>query len=344
MAKVKNHSYKVYEIFGTPSDTKGEVGLEIETIGKSLPNVFTKTKLWAVHADGSVKPRPGEVCMEYVFQQPVGRPKVQQALQELHEEFKAFKSVVEEGRRSNSVHVHLNAQQLTIQQVYTWLAVYFVFEELLVRWAGPNRVGNLFCLRARDAEGVLDLLAQCAKADQFKAFHDDNYRYAAANIVALTKFGSLEFRALRGTVDQKVIQTWINVLLAIKDKSLTYESPVAVLRDFSRRSPLGFCRHIIPDEMSWWMMHEGDFQSSLYDGARLSQDFAFATEWQNKPAVTEKPPEAPKMKNKYVFPNGQLGTPPSLNAYFATLNSAEPAVWSTTVTAPPHPGVFSDDL
>jgi len=220
------------------------------------------------------------------------------------------KSEVAEDRASNSVHVHINAQGLTMQQVLTWLAVYFIFEEQLVRWAGPHRIGNLFCLRARDAEGLIQMIRKAVKEDDFSYFSDDNYRYAAANVMALTKFGSLEFRALRGTVKKDVIQQWVDTLLSIKDKSLEYKDPIAVLADFSRRSPLGFTNHILPFPMSRFMLHQQDFQESLYDGARLVQDFAFQTEWQSRPS--DKPKDLSPKKKTTIQPtwgsfNDQIG-------------------------------------
>jgi hypothetical protein len=292
--KAMNHSVPVYHHFGISGSTKGEVGIELEVIGSGLPSAFQKTTAWQQKVDGSVKVRKGEVAFEYVMKQPVGRVKFISTVKELLEEFQAVKAKVAEGRISNSNHVHINAQQLTLQQVYTWLSVYFIFEELLCRWAGEDRVSNLFCLRARDAEGLILMLRKAASEDAFSGFTQaKQYRYSAVNVTSLSKFGSLEFRALRGTCDVEVIENWVNTLLCIKDKSLEYKNPVHVLEDFSRRSPIGFIRHIIPEGLRNFMYHQTDFQDVMYEGARLVQDFAFATKWQDEPF---KVPEKPKLK------------------------------------------------
>lgn len=286
--KIKNHSYPISHIFGNRIQ-KGEVGIEIETIGKNLPGEMQETHKWAIHPDDSVKGRPGEQVSEYVLSKPLKRDKVAEALDDLHKEFERCKSTIAEDRISNSVHVHINAQELSVQQVYTWLTLYYIFEELLIRWAGTSRIGNLFCLRAKDAEGVIQMLAKAAKDDAYSAFGLNEYRYASANVCALAKYGSLEFRALRGTVNRQVILDWIDILLSIKDVSLEYKNPAEVLADMSKRSCFGLINKVIPLRHRPFFYSHTDFQDSMYDGARLAQDYAHVVEWANKIEVPEKP-------------------------------------------------------
>lgn len=331
------HQYPIHQIFSVPGNAKGEIGIELETIGKRLPlDHFHETNLWKIVPDQSVKPRPGEEAREYVLRQPIGRAKVEQALTELLNEFKLHNSEVAEGRLSNSTHIHINAQQLTMVQVYTWLTLYFIFEELLVRWAGEDRIGNLFCLRAKDAEGLIHLLKTCAKQDEFQSFKLNSYRYAAANVVALTKYGSLEFRALRGTANKDVLLLWINTLLAIKDKALEYRDPVAVLADFSQRSCLGMIRHVLPLDMQNFVLTQRDVIDVMYEGARLAQDFVFATKWK-----TDKV-EPQDIKPKVGKPAGTLdmyiqeAVHAPQGGTWATV-SLSPNVWDDAPLPPPHP-------
>jgi hypothetical protein len=331
--KNRNHILPVPQLFDLTDNTKGEVGIEIETIGKSLPPLMVAANLWTVKQDGSIKVRSGELGYEYVLAQPVGRPKVEVALDQLLLEFKNAGSIVAEDRVSNSVHVHINAKMLTMKQVYTWLTLYFIFEELLVRWAGPDRVGNLFCLRAKDAQGLVKSLATAAKNDSFyggaTCFTNKNYRYAAVNCMALSKFGSLEFRAMRGTAKKDVLMLWVNTLLAIKDKSLEYTDPVHVLSDFSRRTCMGMCNHVMPPEMKQYMFQQPDFLDSLYEGARLAQDFAFSTEWQKeKLNITTSASMEPPRKKKTVAPGFTYTS--NLNSFDEFPVSSE-SHWATTL-------------
>lgn len=333
----RKHSLPVCSYFGVPSNTEGEVGLELEVIGKQIPmSGFHKTKLWKIHPDGSIKPRVGENAIEYVLAAPLARDRVPGALNELHAEFEVFRSQIAEDRISNSVHVHINAQTLTIQQVYTWLALYFIFEDLLVRWAGPDRVGNLFCLRARDAEGLIRMLKASAETDDFGIFNQTAYRYAAANVVSLTKFGSLEFRALRGTVDRPTIQLWVDTLLAIKDKSLEYKNPTEVLADFSMRSTIGMANHVLPPQMRNYMLMQSDFPDAMYNGARLAQDFAFATLWEDKPVPLEvtAPPKKKRGSGPFMTVDEMPAWVPAggTNANFASLMQQAMAA-----SVPPQP-------
>lgn len=337
--KDKFHSYLVRDLYQRKA-TKGEIGIELETIGKNLPEVFNDTPLWGIHNDDSVKPREGEMAKEYVLNQPISRGKVSEALQALQKEWTTSKSEIAEGRISNSVHIHINAQTLTIQQVYTWLALYYLFEELLVRWAGNDRVANLFCLRARDAEAVIQLLKDSARKDNFiSGWNSTNYRYAAANICALPKFGSLEFRALRGTGKIDVINAWVEMLLAIKDKSLKYRDPVHVLSDFSQRSPFGLIRHVFPEQYRSIFWSQSDFQDVMYTGSHLVQDFAHATKWQGRVHK----PEPKERKAMYTSDfEGFLDTQAFVSSNTTIVHSNN--IWDTSQPQPaiaPNPGVHS---
>src|SRR3546814_18812942 len=89
---------------------------------------------------------------------------------------------------------------LTMTQLYSFMTVYLILENVLVGWCGHSRCGNLFCLRASDAEWLLTSIRAAAEGRTFKhSLHSDNLRYASMNVKALGDYGSLEFRAMRGT-------------------------------------------------------------------------------------------------------------------------------------------------
>ncbi len=278
----KMHSRFIAEIYPPRSKPSGEVGLELETIGIRLPVAFQETKLWTVHNDASVRVRRGETALEYVLIQPVSRSKVIPALEELHKEFQLINAEPAEDRLSNSVHVHFNAQKLTMQQVYTWLTLWFIFEDLLVEHAGPDRVGNLFCLRAKDAEFLIRQLVIDAKQDRFGHLAEvDDLKYAAVNVTTLAKYGSLEFRALRGTTNIGVIQEWLELLYCIKDAALKFESPLAVVTDFSYRGPAGLVNYVFTENLLNVIKTKRNWRERMFEGVRIAQDLAYSTKWEN---------------------------------------------------------------
>lgn len=344
-AKPKLHSFPIHHIFGKLGNTKGEVGIELETIGKRLPNEFQETRLWKAEQDNSVKPRSGEMALEYVLLQPVGRIKVSQALQELKKEWDRSKAEIAEGRLSNSTHIHINAQQMTMQQVATWMALYYLFEEILVRWAGDDRIGNLFCLRGKDADGMIKMLSRAFSKESFDQFSLKTYRYSALNVCALAKYGSLEFRALRGTGDISVIQAWIETLLAIKDASLNYKNPVDVVTKFNIQSPFGTCVAVLPEPIRTFALGQKDLTEIMADGAQMVNEFAFSTKWDDNPQKVPEPSKDLNKKRMYTL-DSVSGFPVSMSEFLGsetdTTTESHPIHWTTpSQPTPPHPATLS---
>lgn len=116
-----------------------------------------------------------------------------------------------------SLHVHVNMQKKTLTETLTAMCAYWLVENLLTKFCGEHREGNLFCLRLQDAEGILKHL--CADIKQRQPFvtllsgrEDLAWRYGAMNVTALQTFGSLEFRAMRCIVDPVLIDMWSSEL------------------------------------------------------------------------------------------------------------------------------------
>src|SRR3546814_4763102 len=89
----------------------------------------------------------------------------------------------------------------------SFFALYFLVEELLTAWCGEHRVGNLFCLRAKDAPAIVSEIKKTLQNE--KIYFHDGMHYAGLNAGALTKFGSVEIRSLRGVNDKQIIEDWV---------------------------------------------------------------------------------------------------------------------------------------
>jgi hypothetical protein len=192
------------------SSPAGDIGIEIETEFKGPLPPSTKTKFWKTEADGSL--RNG---LEYTSVGAIPFEKLEDALIDFEAMTKGYN--FRESVRT-SVHLHVNSCKLTMKEVLQVVTAYWLFENVLVEPHGSLRRGNLFCLRAKDAEDIVSEVVHLVRALHYntKKFSSslwgDSYRYAALNLASLAKYGSMEFRFLSGTTDTKEIYFWVDLL------------------------------------------------------------------------------------------------------------------------------------
>lgn len=241
----------------------GEVGIEIEVEGRNLPT--SAGKYWSVTRDGSLR---GEEALEYVLAKPIPREGVDKALSELYGKFASLNSIVDDSGRAG-VHIHINIRDLTISELYTFIFLYLILERPLVDFCGKERVGNLFCLRAVDAEYLLIALRNLVDTHSFREVANDNLRYAAMNLTAIRKYGSLEFRAMASPVSQEKIQAWANTLLAIKDAVKQFKSPEEVVYGVSQLGGSDFAKNVLGS--SFPTIYCEDWNEEVIFGMRLIQ-------------------------------------------------------------------------
>lgn len=251
--------------------TNGDLGIEIEVEGNSLPMV---DKYWKNEEDGSLK---GPETREYVLRKPSSLNDVRLALNYLDDQYVANNTQVMDTVRAG-VHVHVNCQHLTMTQLYTFMTVYLTLENILVKWCGEGRCGNLFCLRASDAEYILDQIKAAANSRVFREhLYSDNLRYASMNVKALGDYGSLEFRSMRGTRDLNLIFTWAKTLLSLREYSKELNNPSEVIEKFSLLGAEGFMREVLGENYEVFSCAEQE--KLLWEGMRNAQDIAFCADW-----------------------------------------------------------------
>jgi hypothetical protein len=260
--------------------TKGDVGIEIEVEGRNLPN---PEKYWKREQDGSLR---GESA-EYVLAKPMTLDGAQIALKSLALDYKKAGTKADDSVRAG-VHVHVNVQSLNIVELYNYMTLYLILEELLVKYCGPTRVGNLFCLRSCDADFLIDRIKWAVRNKRFRNLVDDNLRYASMNVKALGNYGSLEFRAMRSTSDFALIHEWASMLVHLREMAKTFADPTDIINGFSEGEAYGFLNRILGDYATIFEDY-ADIGGALVRGMRIAQDVAFCTNWQ---AFLE--PEKPK--------------------------------------------------
>ncbi len=275
----------------------GDIGLEIECEGL---NLFTAPiQWWNAHNDGSLRSYNQHPPIEYVLKEPLKRDQLDSAFAYLSAKLKSSGSVVVDSPRT-SVHVHVNCQKMTIKQAINYILCYLIVEDFLVEFCGHDRVGNLFCLRAKDASYFTHMLVQGIRSDDYSLVTSNEYRYMSCNVASLKKFGSLEFRSMKGTVDFKLISEWIDLLLYIKEQSLTFDNPQEIIRYFDSEGVDGVLRKILPDEWYARFKHHPEKTKIVWDNVRAVREVAYAIpEWE--PLVKEEPKLKKKVgKYKYI--------------------------------------------
>jgi hypothetical protein len=217
--------------------TAGDLGIEVEVEGVGLP--YVRSKIW--RTEGSL--RGG---LEYVIVGAIPAKDAESALKALKAEFDGAGSILNFSFRT-SVHVHLNVQQLTFNQVANCIYTYLLLEEALIHYCGEQRKGNRFCLRASDAENLYNTLENLFRSGEagYNQIPRNQARYSALNVEAIGKYGSLEFRGMEGNMDIPRLSRWCNALLAIRAYACANDNPMEIYEAFDSMPPEEFLASVL---------------------------------------------------------------------------------------------------
>lgn len=291
--KTRLESFTIKSLFGVRPKT-GKVGLEVEVEGNGFPKSYEESGdedadgehlipyQWRYTHDGSLR---GYDNAEYILVQPLEFHKVGAAVDDLWQMFKDYGSKLDESNRT-SVHVHLNVQEFRLNRLCAFAGLWFCVEDLLTKWCGDHRVGNMFCLRANDAPAIVSKLRKLVtKGDIRGITNDDGLHYAGFNTQALAKFGSIEIRTLRGATDPETIKIWVNILHRLYDLSEQFEDdPRQVCQTFSGQPWIDFLRGILGEYTDFVIegsgMTEEEVRRSVHQGVRIAQNICFCTSWE----------------------------------------------------------------
>lgn len=291
----------------------GDLGIEVEMEGKKLPMVNGNG--WNTTRDGSLR---GEESFEYVFSSPAAYQVAESRLRYLWRQFTNNEAVLDPGNTA-SVHVHLNMQHVDEDTLFKTMVIYLILENALVKWCGETREGNLFCLRARDAEYLIDQLEMSARTGVLLNLGTDKLRYAAMNVKALWNYGSLEFRAMRGLKEYEPILQWAKMLVAIREAAGLYRNCSDIVENFSGEGHEAFVRSIFNEDVFNEVFSYEGWEDDITEGMRRCQCIAYAYDARkearenpkkaverNKRAVAQKAREA-RLREGRLHPfEGQL--------------------------------------
>lgn len=249
-------------------------GIELECEGKNVDwdNSPEILKTWEPHRDGSLRNNHGQAC-EWVFHGPATYQKAQERINALFEYFTKRKSKLVLSNRT-STHIHFNMGDKNGYQLVNLFILFTILEDLLDRYCGEDRRGNLFCLSSRHAEDQVRWVSDaCFETGRF-AFRNDQ-RYCSLNLAALNKFGTVEFRGMRGLDNKEDMLAWLSIVSELCDYACyNMRNPITVLENISVKTPLVFLSDIFSKE-NVARLTEGltanQVHDSVYDGLRLVQ-------------------------------------------------------------------------
>lgn len=241
----------VKDVFGLKHNS-GMFGVEIEVEGQNLPTYIDYS--WRVEHDGSLR---GESC-EYVLTSPLSKLKTFKAIEALN---KALENSKLHFSHRTSVHVHCNVSNLTRNQLINFIFISYLFDKVMARYGGREIVGNRFCLPISDAQfgiNYLERLVTETKGIYIPGLQEAKYQ--AVNIHPVSRYGSVEFRAMRGTVDVDVLKNWIGMIEKLYNYSFKHTTIVEMLEGF------------IEDELAFTKKVFGTKLAALLSNEHLSAD------------------------------------------------------------------------
>lgn len=271
-----------YVLVQDAARTPDVFGVEVEVEGQHLTGVPPAVNVhWRQVEDGSLRVfAPDDQATEYVLRQPLDLPTLGQAVTDLTNFLQTPPTRVYDSYRT-SIHVHVNCAQETLMAIYNYITLSLIFDELLVSQNGEHRIGNNFCLRAKDAMGqLLSLTTSMEKGKEFFNFNEAD-RYSSVNFASLLKFGSLEFRSLECTTHAGRIMHWVQTLQQMKERARLFTNPMEIVQLYSRLGPQEFLRHVLgPFSLKYSSVSGVD--SMLHNGMRLAQSVAYSRKWDKK--------------------------------------------------------------
>ena len=201
---------KMYTLKEKPMEwctTQGMIGIEIEV--ENITNSLHPLAYWDVKADGSLRNNGVELVSV-----PLQIKQVQLALEHVY-------NVLTEHNKPDfsnrtSVHIHVNCRDLTQNQIYNFILLYALFEKHFYSLAGNKRMNSIFCvpLFRTNQLNVIDNVVY--------ELSPNWHKYCGINLLPLYQnqvtqgYGTIEFRHLYGTSNQREILEWINDILCLR--------------------------------------------------------------------------------------------------------------------------------
>lgn len=255
------------DLFGIELECEGiRVDYEQLLYGKYLSDG------WEAHDDGSLRNNHGSSC-EWVFKGPASYEDSVKRVDDLFKYFDVRKAKLITSNRT-STHVHFNMGDKAAYQLVNMFILFTILEDLLDTYCGDDRKGNLFCLSSRHAEQQIDWFQKACLKEYFLNFNGNN-RYCSFNIASINKFGTVEFRGMRGLDNKQDVLSWLGIIREFCDYACyKMKNPINLVEQISVKRPIGFLKEIFSDNNVLLLTNGLDEEAvdrSVFEGLRLVQ-------------------------------------------------------------------------
>jgi hypothetical protein len=192
---------------------------------------------WKIVSDGSVEGSNGFELVSPVLRGYEG-------LEDLARACRALNNCGAQVNNSCGLHVHLGAQDLTVEQMRQLFRNYLVLETSIDKLVPAGRRGsaNFYCKslqRARTMAAAEQQILAATTAEQLSTAANGGCRYHKVNFQSYRRQGTIEFRQHSGTTNFEKISFWVKFLANLVDYSkarlVTPNLPVAEFATFNQR-------------------------------------------------------------------------------------------------------------
>lgn len=154
------------------------------------------------------------------------------------------------------LHTHTNALDMDLNQYKMQLLLYAFIEPAIYRYAGADRDENVHCLPWFSAsDGALAVSdVYNASEENFMGVLRGDFRYGGLNLLATRKFGSVEWRHMKATLDPQKIMDWISINHRIKEAAIRLVPKASNFLDQVMSNPKGMLEDILREqgELLWY--------------------------------------------------------------------------------------------
>lgn len=199
-----------------------------------------------VHKDGSLR----EGGIEFVT-------KVLQSDKEIANALRAIDTVVKGLALKDSnragVHVHLNVQDLTIDEYWNLVLWYMLLEPAMMQHVGGGRERSIYCRPYHSHLTAMQLLnMHIGLMYSPTRLPRMPHKYYGLNLDSTEKYGTVEFRQMKSTTDMVQIEAWAALIKRFKQMTLANREPAKLGQSFSAVTKVGYELGLRPSSLSLW--------------------------------------------------------------------------------------------
>lgn len=210
------------------------IELELENV-RTIPGIMH----WDVHSDNSL--RNG---VEYVLEQPLGGSDLAAALNTYYNS-----GITCAPSERASTHIHINMQDTTTDVLKMMVAIMYIIEPALYEVVGLGRKWAGYSMALSEMEP--SRLANIMQGDGVQLVTNINTgrnqdRYYGLNVASLAKHGTVEFRYFPGSPARDELESWLDLVNAIKVSSGTTTIGSFIEQIDTPEGLLSFLRQALP--------------------------------------------------------------------------------------------------